>query len=254
MAIGTPTTLGTATSVNSVISSLSITLTGNVTAGNLLCIAVAMWAPKTISSISDSVGTNSYSQAAFGAGYSFSNERVTLWFVQSSSALSSGQTITINLASTLGSNNYIIAYAFQVSGTSANDSSAGANNFTGGVTQPTLTSGTPSIAYELLVGVQRSLSSSSGSLSYNEDPAWTNLYNAVSASQIQSIAWIYSSLSFRIITSGAATSWNPTYSSAPDSGYGIIITGFEGIGPPPAIIPSSYGNPIFRVRGPAWQH
>lgn len=225
LGISNPTNLGSATTTTSTDTSLTITSTAPIAAGNLVGVVMYIYATApAISSVSD--GTNSYAKASPTTSYA--NFNLATYFIANAAAVASSASIKITFASAIGSFNYVIANAFQCAGVGNNDTGSGNAVGLGANTNPSVTSNALAQNSELMIGWQASFGGASSGLTYNEAAGWTNLTTAESATQIGGFDFVYSSLSYKIVSSTAAVTWNPTYSSAPADGVNVMITGFEG--------------------------
>jgi hypothetical protein len=216
-AIGTPSTLGTNSSQSGV-SSITITTTAAITAGNLVVVACEVSGTSTITSVT--VGTNNLVEWAFGAAFG-----PDLWFVSNAAAVSSVAPLTVGLSA---STSQIICYAAQVSGASTEDT--GSENFNFWTSsQPSVTSNALATSNEVIFAFQFSQSSIT-SLSYLEGSGFTTLYDT----QLSAVGGLtpYFSFAYQIVSSTSAVTWSPSYSFPPNSGVGIIAA-FEGGGSPP---------------------
>src|ERR1700722_3308965 len=116
MTIGTPTSLGSATSTSS-ISSLPLTTGVNINAGDTVIVAVAYQNASgvtggNVSSVTD--GTNTYQRANFASDSTTVD--VELWYAQKAQAVGSGATITANFTSPTGAGSGSNLKAATVSG------------------------------------------------------------------------------------------------------------------------------------------
>jgi hypothetical protein len=215
MSIGTPTKIAAGSSGS---STLNIGTTAAIVAGNLVVVAIASnnspSSFRTVSSISD--GTNTYSKAfSFGS----SATGVELWYVANALAVSSGATIAIHLSGSSANN--AVAVAAQISGiktVSPNDAAVNAHldQTGGGSNHPSLTSGTPAVASEIIFGV---IGYGNGSLVYSDNSPFA------SVGSVQSTAGV--GLGYRIISTRATVTYAPSFNSTPD--YDLaIVAGFEG--------------------------
>ena len=227
-AIGVPSTLGTANTTTSTATSLSVTTTGAIVAGNLVVVAITNFSRNsaTVTGVSD--GTNTYTQWNLGAVFGTQS----FWFKNNATAVSSGATLTITLSGAVGVNSYILAQVAQVSGASTEDT--GSENSNIGPGQPTITSNALATANEIVFGLLLGQDDASNTYTYSEMSGWTNLYETVSPSTVglSPPIWLYPAFSYTIVASSSAVTWAPTFSTTPDEGFINIIGGFEGsVGP-----------------------
>lgn len=220
MAWGTPASLGVASGS----SAHSVTLSGvSVSAGDLIVVCIAYRAKAYTDAIlvSDSAG-NSYT--VHKQQYSTTNVfGVAVAYAVATSALSSGGITVFDTAT--GSNNFTNAVfaAYSISGgatsspedTSVLVSTVGGEQFPSGMN---LTSGTPTQAGDLLIG----LFNSTGLSSFTESASWTTLIDRQQGSGFTNTKI---SASYYVNSGSGAVTWNPT--SGGSGAYVPIIIGFK---------------------------
>jgi hypothetical protein len=224
VAIGTPTSFGSG-STGSNANHLTFTTTANIVAGNLLVIAISASAydesqTGVVSSISD--GTNSYTKGITGdANNSGDFVDAEIWYCQNASAVSSGATVTIDFtASVSGVYPGIVARGVQVSGvatTGAFDSASAVSSTPSGATNsPSVTSGTLSVANEIVFGV---VCTQFGT--FTEASGWTTIDKTTTGG--------YTAIDFayKIVSATTAQTYNPTITNSTPYYVAAVIAGFE---------------------------
>lgn len=229
MAIGTPTSLGSVTSASGNTSSIVITTTAAIAAGNLAVVVIQVPSNTliTVSSVSD--GTNSYSLAvAKNDGANFDHE---IWYKENASAVASGASITATLSgATTGGNGYG-AEAFQVGGivtSSSLDKTATQNAVTA---TPSVTTAALSQAIEIAIGASFC---DGGTRTYTEASGFTNLFNLTPGTALRV------GVGYQIVASTSAITYAPTFSGA--NGTQTLIATFKGIVGPTATGVSGSGQ------------
>lgn len=218
MSIGTPTSLGSNSSQSSTNSTITITTSAAITAGNL---AVAFFSfgsgGPTVSSVSD--GTNTYTLAVRqkSASGNFTDE---IWYKENASAVSSGATITATLsASTTGGFGFA-AYAAQVSGiatSSSLDKTASSNTNS---TSPSVSTGTLSQSSEI-VFASSSVNAGGNTCAYTEASGFTNLFKLYSQSQEDC------AVAYQIVSSTSSVTYNPSWSNSGGNGMETMVASFK---------------------------
>lgn len=201
---GVPTSIGTVNTAGNT-SSIVITTTAAILAGNLVVVAVQIPsnALRTVSSVSD--GTNTYSLAKSlndGANYA-----VELWYCANAAAVNPGASLTITLSgATTGSNGYA-AQAFQVNGValvSPLDVTSSQNATTA---SPTTTTATLAQSVEIAFGVSYRVV---GTNTYTEASGFTNLDTTTTIGGSAGRA----ALAYRITAATTAVTYAPTWSGS----------------------------------------
>jgi hypothetical protein len=205
MPIGTPTSIGSNSNTGNV-TSITITTSAAIVAGNLAIVGVAFYNGNvvTISSVSD--GTNTYSQALFVTDAT-TNLTSALWYKANAAAVSSGASLVITF-SFIVSNSFggVFAAAAQVSGIAMSSplDSAGATGTAESVSSISVTTGTLAQASEILFGVSNVRTTGT-----TITDGYTNLYNSgVNANEYAGI------LGYKIVSSTAAVTYNPSANSS----------------------------------------
>jgi hypothetical protein len=222
MSIGTPTSLG---SQHGTSSTLVITTTAAIVAGVLVVVAISTSATggaKSVSSVSD--GTNTYAKAV--AFTTSANDTGELWYIANAAAVGSGASLTVTFSGTPTSSAAIAAQVSGIRASSPFDSSAHLDQTSSGSQQnPSLSSGTPSSAQEIIFGWAGSYLAGSG-LSYSTGGVFTTIGS--SASQSSDRANV--GLSYRIISTKTAQIYSPNFGTTPDGDF-LMTAGFIGAVP-----------------------
>lgn len=201
--IGTPTSLGSTTSASGNSVTCTITTTANLTAGNLLAVAVQI-PSNTLQTVSGVVaGTNVLSVAvAQNDGANYNNE---IWYIGNAAFLASGSSIVVTFSAiTTGGNGYGCE-AMQTSGiikASPLDKTATQNTTTA---SPTVTTAALSQANEIAFG---SSFQGGGPNTYTEASGFTNLFNVNPGSLNRA------GLGYKITTATTAVTYAPTFSGS----------------------------------------
>lgn len=219
MAIGTPVSIGGAASTNANVSSIAITTTANIQAGDLIVVVVSYGSatgPRTVSSVSD--GTNSYSNAVALTNTANQFAQSEIWYKANASAVSSGATLTITLsAATSGSAGYN-AQAFRISGASAGSPLDKALSSTTNSTTPSIASGTLASATEILIGMSFSYYTAN---TYSESSGFTNAYNT---SQLD----ISMGIGYKIVAATTGVTYQPTWAATANFDMNTLLVSFTG--------------------------
>jgi hypothetical protein len=175
MALGTPTSIGV-NSFSGTVSGSSITMTTSaaITAGNLVVLIIALGSTSapSVSSISD--GTNSYTKA-WGTTTG-TNVTLECWYKENASGVGSGATVTATLSGAMsGASEGWVLHGFQVAGakTSASLDVAPAPS-TSNSTTPSVATGTLAQANEIVFAASYN---NNGNVGYTESSGFTNLYS-----------------------------------------------------------------------------
>lgn len=235
--IGTPTTYGTNSVTGGSATSLVIPFIGAASVGNLVGIACSSYTLTTVKQVTittDSAGnTYTLSSGSSKAGGS------TLYYSLITNPIGGGASVTATFPA-LSSSDYVICDAFLVTGANATtpeDTGAGKGIFfsTG---QPSITSNALATTNELIIGMQDSFGGATSTLTYTEASGFTTLYSARSATQVGggSGDYVYSSLSYKLVTPTTAVTWSPTYNTTPTDGFSAVVSAFEGNGSPPSTV------------------
>jgi hypothetical protein len=225
MTIGTPTTLGSANSNTA--NNLTITTTAAIVAGNLVTVALTYnttGTQPTTTSVSD--GTNSYTKAE---GNTSQKDTTEIWRVENAQAVGSGASLKVALS---GNAQAILMCAAKVSGIAASSAldSAHANN-TGASSQPTVTTGTLGSTQEIVFAANGINTQGGASETFTEDSGngFSTLYSFQNGNQFGAL-----SLSYKIVSSGAAVTHSPTWTGTP-SAWVAVATPFKA---PPTAAPA----------------
>lgn len=240
MAIGNPTSLGTNNSTSADVSSITLTTSAAIVAGNIAWVAVQFIsvAAQTVSSVSD--GTNSYTlalRANTGLAYT------ELWYKENAAAVSSGATITATLSgSTSGGNGYGIQ-AFQSSGVVTSSAMDKTASYAGAATAtPTATTATLTQATEIAIGVSF-VGYANTVTPFTEASGFTNLFSAITTG----FNTTKTSIGYKVVAATTAVAYSPVWSTAPNSGSPLVLATFKGI-QPAAFTPQRRTTRFFQRR------
>lgn len=131
-------------------TSVSLTTTAAVAAGNLVTIGVAINSTNSVGVASITLGSNTFTRAK--QQVISANSDIELWYAISSAAVPPGTTLTVNLTGSTGVSSWVGIVALQASGTPASplDQMAGTGN--SGTVSATATTPALSQSNELAVG------------------------------------------------------------------------------------------------------
>lgn len=197
-AIGIPTTLGSMTQTTAGVTSITLTTTANIIAGNFVVIAIICISNNsvTVSSVSD--GTNTYVKAT---NTSATFEDAELWYIEPAAAVGAGATITVTFTGNDGGSQAGI-HAAQVSGIVASplDKTGGATG--NSVNSLTASTGALTQANEIAFGV---MGQTGSGLIYNGASGFTNVSFATTGSSV------FTALDYKTVNSVGNVTYNPTW-------------------------------------------
>lgn len=203
MAIGTPTSIGVGSFTGTVSgSSLTMTTSAAITAGNLVVLVVAMGSNSTptVSSISD--GTNSYTKA-FGITGGASTAILEIWYKANASAVGSGATVTVTLSGAMsGSSEGWVVQGYQVSGIDLTSPLDKTNTVTTNSTTPSTSSGTLTVPNEIIFGASYN---NNGARTYTTASGFTSLLTPI-GSFGRSLG-----IDYKIVASTSTVTYQPTW-------------------------------------------
>jgi len=212
-AIGIPTnnSIGSVVSPSGNTASITITTTANIVTGDLVVVAFAVASNplRTVSSVSD--GTNTYTRAfAINDAGPFYNLEV--WYKENAAAVSPGASLTATLSGlTAGSNGYGAA-AFRVTGILASGSLDKTATQAAVTSAPTATTAALVQPVEIAIGASYTADSTR---TYTEASGFTNLFNFVGGATSRI------GIGFKIVSSAAAVTYNPTLSGSGTNQLGV---------------------------------
>lgn len=199
MAIGTPSSLGTAISGTTSVSSKVFTTNAAITAGNLAVVAIGWYnggsSVVAISSVSD--GTNTYTAAVTASSSGSTPSSIALYYCKNAAAVASSASITVTWASNVLAQGII---AYQVSGVDKTGPLDKTATYTSpATTTPSVSTGTLSQANEIIFGCAGGYNITS----YTESSGFTSLASVFPNSDA-------TTLSYDTVTSTTSVTYAPT--------------------------------------------
>ena len=235
MPIGTPVGLGSASSTSTGTNHFTITTSGAVPAGALMVMSSGTVTIATGVNVISVVATDGINTNNFVPAIQVVNLYETifedLWYCPNALPLNTSATVTINYGNSLGFSGSGVAagvcYVTGLAGINPFDSNAdNTAGYTFSSTQavPVTTLGSSLYSsHEILFGSTTAISSS-GALSFTDDGAFTNLYNA--SLQTNTIYWGFS---YRIVSNNSPVTYDPTitYTGGVSVSAGLNIAPFS---------------------------
>lgn len=199
--IGTPTSIGTNTA-NSGGTTIAITTTANIAAGNLVFVATCVQhdAGITVTGVSD--GTNTYTRAITQDSSGAIPQGGDIWYKANATAVAAGATLTVTYSGTTLYGKAVAAG--QVSGISTSSTLDKTNAGPGtAVTNPTVSTGVLSYSNEIVVGAFCTQST------ITADSSFTTLSSIVNGNGFAQLL-----LSTKTVSSTNSVTFAPTQASA----------------------------------------
>jgi hypothetical protein len=214
MAIGTPTSLGTAIAGTTAASSKVFTTNAAIVAGDLVVVAIGWYSSGgfTVSGVVDSGSTNSYVSAVSVSSGGGIPSGVALYYVKNATALASGGTITVTWSGSVASQSIMAYRVTGIDTVSPLDKTSTAASASGG--DLSVATGTLGQANEIIFGAAGGYNVGT----YTESSGFTSLAQNSPSGNLLALA-------YDIVSSTSSVTYAPT--GLPNSRSEAVVASFK---------------------------